>query len=132
MAINSVSSTTENLIKEHDAVVRYISEKNKNRYKVLSNLDGEKVYVGGLFPDILFQDTAGNLLFIVEVKNNGYIAQCIQQWKNATTIPAVLYIIVPENELANAKSIAQVVGLQVRFGSYTLDTQTNEVTVKYE
>jgi len=120
---------------EHDAVVQALSDSNQKRYptyKVLNNLGGEKTNVAGLFPDIILQDGKGNLLFIIEVKKNGNIAQCIQQWKNVPKIPAFLYIVVPENDLSNAKSIAQVVGLQPKFGTYTVDPETKVISVKYE
>jgi hypothetical protein len=117
----------------HDKVVRHISEKNSERFTVLDNLDGEKNFVGGLFPDLIFQDKQlGNTLFVLEVKRNGGIAQCLQQWKTLSNIPAVLYLIVPEAELSGAKSIAQAVGIPVRFGTYRIDDVTNEVAVKYE
>ncbi len=115
---------------EHDDVVRYLCETNNTRYKALNNLEGEKHNISGLFPDIIIQDANNNLLFIIEVKKNGNIAQCIQQWKNVPEIPAFLYIVVPEGDLSNAKSIAQVVGLQAKFGSYKIEN--GQITVKYE
>lgn len=119
--------------KEHDAVVRSICEANKGRFKVLTNLEGETHHVAGLFPDILMQDLSGNnLIFIMEVRRNGKIAGCVQQWKTVPKIPAVLYLIVPESDLANAKSITQVVGLQARFGSYKYDPSADKVILKYE
>lgn len=122
---------TEIFKEEHDKVVRYIITKNAPRYTVLDNLEGEKNFVSGIFPDLIMQDKLGNTLFIIEVKRNGGIAQCLQQWKTVASIPAVLYLIVPEAELTNAKSVAQAVGLSVRFGSYKIN-EANEVTVKYE
>ena len=122
---------TEIFKEEHDKVVRYIITKNASRYTVLDNLEGEKNFVSGIFPDLIMQDKLGNTLFIIEVKRNGGLAQCLQQWKTVASIPAVLYLIVPEAELTNAKSVAQAVGLSVRFGSYKIN-EANEVTVKYE
>lgn len=117
---------------EHDAVVRYICEINQSRYTVLHNLEGEENNVAGIFPDIMLQDKGSkSLIFIIEVKKNGNIAPCIQQWKTVEKIPAFLYIIVPEKDLSTAKSVAQVVGLTVKFGSYSVDSNHN-ITVKYE
>ena len=125
---------TESTEKErHDKVVRHIRDKNVGRFAVLDNLEGEKNFVGGIFPDLIFQDKkSGTTLFVLEVKRNGGIAQCLQQWKTLSNIPAVLYLIVPEAELVSAKSIAQVVGIHARFGTYKIDDNTNEVLVKYE
>lgn len=124
------ATETENK-NEHDKVVRALSEANKQKYTVLSNIDGEEHHVAGIFPDLLLKDSANNLIFIIEVKKNGNIAPCLQQWKSVSKMPAILYLIVPETDLSNAKSIAQVIGLQVKFGSYKID-HNNKVVIKYE
>jgi|GEM_PF-6375606 len=123
--------TALNPKEEHDAVVRALCKENEAKFKVLNNLDEEKHYVAGRFPDIIFQDKEGKLMFILEVRKNGTIAECIQQWKSVKPLPAFLYVVVPESDLQNAKSIARVIGLNVKFASYTLDAQ-NKVTIKYE
>ncbi len=116
---------------EHDAVVRYLCEVNATRFKALNNLDGDKHAVASIFPDIILKDSSDNLFFIIEVRRNGKIAECMQQWKTVPKIPAVLYFIVPENDLSSAKAVAQVVGLQAKFGAYQIDAD-GKVTVKYE
>jgi hypothetical protein len=128
------SESAKNNEDEHDIVVRAITESNQKRYpnyKVLNNLGGENVNIAGRFPDVILQDSAGNLLFIIEVRKNGKVAECMQQWKVVTKIPAFLYFVVPEGELSNAKAVAQAIGLQAKFGSYTIDNNKS-VTVKYE
>lgn len=116
---------------EHTAVIRTLCESNKERFKVLCNLETASHHIAGLFPDIILQDkNSENVLFIIEVRKNGEIATCLQQWKTVPNIPAVLYIIVPESDLLNAKAIAQVIGLQVKFGSYK--TANGVITVTYE
>jgi hypothetical protein len=118
---------------EHDAVVRYLIEANDARYKVLSNLEEKKHHVAGMFPDILLRDKADkNLLFIMEVKRNGEIGLCIQLWKTIKPLPAVLYIIVPESDLDNAKANAQLAGLPAKFGTYSVNPITQQVAVRYE
>jgi hypothetical protein len=47
------------------------------------------------------------------------------------SIPATLYIVVPVSDLPTAKSIAQVVGLQTRFGTYTINEESGAITVNY-
>jgi len=64
-------TTNNHQFNEHDAVVKSISEANQVRYptyKIVNNIGGEKTNVAGMFPDIIIQDAAGNLLFIIEVK----------------------------------------------------------------
>ena len=122
----------ENLISEHDKVVAFIRDIQSPHFKVLDNLGGDKNYIAQLFPDIiLINKNTEEPAFIIEVKRNGNIAQCIQQWNSVPSIPATLYIIVPETDLATAKSVAQVVGLQTKFGTYSIDGIGN-IDVKYE
>lgn len=119
-------------INEHDLVVKAIGDANAERFNVLSNLEKEQHYIVQMFPDLILMDkTTNKPVFIIEVKKNGNIAQCIQQWKSVPNIPSTLYILVPESDLPNTKSILQVVGLNARVGSYSIGA-FNSVTVKYE
>lgn len=120
-------------ISERERVITHIKDEFSNRFNVLTNIEKEENYIANIFPDLIFLDKESNQpVFILEVKKNGRIASCMQQWKNVSSIPATLYIIVPDDELANAKSIAEVVGLNNRFGSYKIDEQTNEIVVTYD
>lgn len=120
-------------VNEHDLVVAFIRDSQSDRFKVLDNLGKEEHYISQMFPDIILLSKQTNEpAFIIEVKNNGKIAPCIQQWKTIQNIPATLYIIVPEADFETAKSIAQVVGLQARFGRYNIDHESLVVSVKYE
>ncbi len=130
--MKEIKMTEQTEKEKHDRVVRHIRSKNMERFTTLDNLEGEKNFINGIFPDLIFKDKLGNTLFIIEVKRNGGIAQCLQQWKTVPNIPAVLYLIVPEAELSSAKAVAQAIGITVRFGSYKIEETTNEVTVKYE
>ncbi|PGH38003.1 MAG: hypothetical protein CRN43_17820, partial [Candidatus Nephrothrix sp. EaCA] len=59
---------------------------------------------------------------------------CILQWKNLSSLPATLYIVVPKAELNNAKGIAAINGLKAKFGYYTISPNDgqNEVMVHFE
>jgi len=117
-------------ISEHDRVVEALKRSNSAKYDVLANLGKEEHYIGQIFPDLILLDKITNKpVFIIEVKKNGLVAQCIQQWKAMPSIPATLYIVVPEAEIQNAKSIAEVVGLQTKFGIYTMGEDS--VTIKF-
>ena len=117
---------------EHDKVVENIRDSNSNAFNVLTNLAGEQNYIGAIFPDLILSDkNTNNPIFIIEVKRNGNIALSMQQWKAVQSIPATLYFVVPESDLAAAKSIAQVIGLQTRFGSYKTSVD-GVITVNYE
>jgi hypothetical protein len=117
---------------EHDKVVENIRDANTGSFNVLTNLVGEQHYIGSIFPDLILKDKTNDIpVFIIEVKKNGNIATSMQQWKSAPSIPATLYFVVPESDLASAKSIAQVIGLQSRFGSYKI-LDNGSISVDYE
>ena len=117
---------------EHDIVVTSIKNSLSANYKVVTNLGEEQYHIGQMYPDaIIYDKVTDKPIFIIEVRKNGSIAPCIQQWKSISNIPAILYIIVPENDLPTAKSIAQVVGLKMKFGSYKIEPN-DAITVKYE
>jgi hypothetical protein len=130
--VTEVKNMDTPIINEHDIVVAAIRDANSARFTPLTNVGGEQHFIAQMFPDIILMDKATNRpAFIIEVKKNGSIAQCIQQWKSVISIPATLYIVVPQSDLPTAKSILQVVGLQARVGSYSIDAN-NHVTVNYE
>ena len=118
-------------INEHDQVVRLIFHQFENDYNILSNVGNSQYYIASIFPDLILQDKKDNKpQFIIEVRKSGGVAQCIQMWKSLPSIPATLYIIVPKELLSEAKKIAQIVGLSVRFGSYTI--LNDDIKVEYE
>jgi len=118
---------------EQFKVAQKIKEQFQSRFEVLINLDTEEHFIGTMFPDMVFVDKKTKTpLFIIEIKKNGRIAACMNAWKAATKIPATLYIIVPQLELQNAKSIATVTGVNARFGYYTLDKNGDVLAVTFE
>ena len=118
---------------EQYKVSQKILEMFKDRFDILINIDKEEHFIGTLFPDIVFVDKKTKApLFIIEIKKNGRISICMNAWKSAPVIPATLYIIVPESELQNAKSIAAVTGVKSRFGYYTLDKNGDVLKVVFE
>lgn len=110
---------------EHDNVVREIARLQQgDRFEVLTNIDGEKNFISDIFPDIILLDKASKLpTFIIEVKRNGFIAPCLQQWKAIASIPATLYIVVPEHDLPQAKLMAATIGLKSKFGTYKYENE---------
>jgi hypothetical protein len=115
----------------HDRVVNHIAQSFQGTYTVLSNIGTPKHYISSIFPDLIMQDKADNKTrFIIEVKENGGVALCIQAWKSQPSIPATLYIVVPKDLLSEAKKVAQIVGLSARFGSYTVTN--DEIKVDFE
>ena len=118
-----------------EVVSGWIQKKHQNSFQVISNFGDNKTSIGGIYPDIIMYDINDTKkevpVFIIEVKRNGDIAPCLQTWKLQSSIPAILYIVVPHNETATAKSIANAVGISVKFGSYTLDDHNNVTRVLF-
>lgn len=118
---------------EQFKVAQKIKDQFQSRFDLLINVDKEEHFIGTMFPDMVFLDKKTKLpLFIVEIKKNGRISACMQQWKSQPKIPATLYVIVPQPELSNAKSIAAVTGLNTRFGYYTLNSTGEVSNVTFE
>lgn len=118
---------------EQHAVVQAIEKMLVSHYTVVSNIAQEQHYIGGFFPDIIVMDKiSGNVLFAIEVRKNGQVSHCIQQWKSVTpNLPATLYIVVPESELSNAQGIAAVNGLKAKFGTYKMGVNGSVESVKF-
>lgn len=113
----------------HDRVVNHIAQIFQDTYNVLSNIGTPKHYISSIFPDLILQDKTDNKTrFIIEVKENGGVALSIQAWKSLPSVPATLYIVVPKDLLSEAKKVAQIVGLSLRFGSYTVINDVIDVT----
>jgi hypothetical protein len=119
---------------EHDKVVHFISEHQKDRFEVLTNFNGEQNFIGNMYPDIILVDSISKQpVFVIEVKRNGEIARCIQQWQSFSRLPATLYIVVPESDLSTAKLVAATHGVNAKFGYYTYDPNTqNVLNLTYE
>jgi len=124
-----------NIASESYLVVQQIEKILSDRFKILCNVDTPQYYIGGLFPDVIVMDKATDkILFAIEVKKSGQLPNCILQWKNLSSLPATLYIVVPKAELNNAKGIAAINGLKAKFGYYTISPNDgqNEVMVHFE
>jgi len=110
---------------EQYKVANLIKDRFDEDFDILINLENEEHYLGNMFPDIiLLNKVTKTPLFVIEIRKNGRISECMKQWVNSN-IPATLYIVVPQKELSNAKSIATVIGLKSRFGWYSIDNEGN-------
>ena len=118
---------------EQYKVAQKIQDMFKNVYDVLLNIDNEEHFVGTVFPDIVLVDIKLKTpLFIIDIRKNGDIGNCFQQWKTRGHIPVTLYIIVPKQDIGNAKSIAAITGVNAKFGSYTLNENAEVVDLVFE
>ena len=123
MEANLVSMN--DFVTEHNDVVSRIITLQEPTFEVLANIDGEKNFISGIFPDIILLDKKSKQpVFIIEVRRNGQIQSCIQQWYTISNLPATLYIVVPENDLSRAKLVATSMGLSAKFGTYKYENNT--------
>ena len=117
--MESNTITMNAYLQEHDDVVRAIIKAQEPTFEILSNIDGEKNFISGVFPDIILLDKSTKQpVFIIEVKKNGQIQGCLQQWNTISNLPATLYVVVPESDLSGAKLVATSIGLKAKFGTY--------------
>ncbi|MFN8277898.1 MAG: hypothetical protein U0T84_10455 [Chitinophagales bacterium] len=118
---------------EQHKVAEKIRSMFVNRFDALVNVDKEEHYIGTMFPDMILVDKkTKSPLFIIEIRNNGQIAACMNAWKAAPAISATLYIIVPKEEFEKSKSMATVIGVRSRFGYYIIDKNTGAIEVVFE
>lgn len=117
-------------LEEIKSVVFYIENTMKERFQVLSNVDIEQFHIGDKYPDLILLDKESRKpRFAIEVSKNGQISSSLEKWKNIS-IPATLYLIVPKQDLENAKNISSVIGVNTRFGYYTI--HEDKIDVVYE
>lgn len=122
----------DNIISEHDKVTNYLAKYFEPVYTVLSNVESPKHYISSIFPDLILQDkTDKKIQFIIEVRKNGGIAQCMQAWKSIPSVPSTLYIVVPKDTLSESKKVAEIIGLSARFGWYEI-SKDDEIKVEFE
>lgn len=118
---------------EHNIVVNYIRDDLEKRFNVLVNVGGtQRWFIGEMIPDLIVKEKGGDrVLFVIEVKSGQNFATEINQLKNYGNFPGILYLIVPQDKVAEAKYLATVSGIKARFGYYQVqDGKVKEV--KYD
>jgi hypothetical protein len=126
-----ITPSPESLKQEHDLVVRQAQQDLSGIYNILSNLEKAQHQIGSFFPDLILLNKETNRpQFIVEITRNGNIARCLQRWKSVTDLPALLYLIVPESDRANARDISNALGIPIGLGFYKRNGDT--ITINYE
>ena len=116
---------------EYQLVVNQLEADLANSYDILSNFSKAKYQIASFFPDLILSNKLTQKpQFIIEIRRNGDIARCLQQWKSVPYLPAFLFLIVPETDKDNARDIANALGIQIGLYSYRIDGQN--VTIDYD
>lgn len=117
---------------EHDEVIKRITETQNTKFNVLANSSTEKKHtIQGLFPDvILMSKDADKVAFIIEVETAESFNSSFFQWKMYSNLPYTFYVVVPTALLSQAKAMASISGLKIKFGHYTKNG--SDITIQYE
>ena len=114
---------------EREIAQALIPKLNDKAFDIYSNIDGQRVSINGLWPDIVLAAKGTNTVkFIMEIKST-YNQESVSQWKSyISNISATLYLVVPEETLSRYKNLCNMNDLSVRFvafkmnnGIYTFD-----------
>lgn len=117
-------------------LIAAILDKYKDRFRIFDNTGDDKKVVAGQFPDVIFMQQVpppnNNILFIMKVENKDTnLFDSVSEWKDLSTSPSVLYIVVPKEKLDDAKKLAARIGIRPRFASYEIAGE-NVKEITYE
>lgn len=120
----------------HDKVVRAIRDSlNQQDYDVYINPGQEKnAHIGDNYPDVIMTEkNKTTVKFILEIEVASSVSQeeALRQWKKySKEINATFYLVVPENSLDKARKLCQNNNINVRFATYTVNS--NNINFKFD
>lgn len=117
------------------SIVSLIKKEFSNRFRVLDNTGADKKVVEGQFPDVILMRSEpppnNDILFVMKIETGGDLIDSVSVWKALGSAPSVLYIVIPENKLDEAKKLASATGVRARFAAYQV--HDGKVTdIRYE
>lgn len=105
-----------------------------NRFRVIDNTGTDKKVVGGEFPDVLLLQLEpppnNNILFVLKLDEADNLVDSLSEWKGLSSTPSVLYVIVPQNRLDEAKKFAAQTGVRAKFA--WVEEKGEETVIHYE
>jgi hypothetical protein len=118
------------------SVIAQIKKGLSGRFRVLDNTGAEKRVVAGQFPDVILMRPEpppnSDTLFVMKVEvGTTNLIDSIPEWKALGSTPSVLYIVVPEHKLDEAKKLASATSVRARFASYKVENNQVE-EIRYE
>jgi hypothetical protein len=116
-------------------IIDFIKRQQSKKFRVIDNTGTDKKIVGGQFPDIIFLQTEpppnNNVLFVFKIEIGTNLVDSISEWKALGSVPSILYVVVPQSKLDEAKKLASATGVNAKFAWY--EATDDEVTrVHYE
>lgn len=121
----------------HDRVIQVAAEnlRRTNNYRVYTNPGTEhNTSIGNLYPDlILTPPNSNNVQFIIEVETVDSVNanEALSQWKAYSNLGGTYYLLVPQESRILAENICRQYGIQVKFGTWTIN-YLNQLTITYE
>jgi hypothetical protein len=104
-------------------VIELIRNEFGSRFRVFDNTGDNKRVVAGQFPDVI--------LFVMKIETGDNLVDSVAEWQALGSSPSVLYIVVPEGKVDEAKKLASATNVRARFASY--QTSGQGVTgIRYE
>lgn len=118
------------------SIVSLVNKEFSDRFRVIDNTGAEKKVIAGQLPDIILMRKEpppnSDILFVMRIENGGDLLDSIPAWQALSSVPSVLYLIVPEHRLDEAKKLASAIGVRARFASYAADDAGEAKAIRYE
>lgn len=120
----------------HDRLIsEIVNVLNQKDFDIYTNPGQEKnAGIGNNFPDVIMVEKGTKTVrFILEIETEESVTkdEANSQWKKySDEIEGTFYIVVPKNLLIKATQISQQIGINVRFATYSIDSN-NVVKFKF-
>ena len=115
-------------------IIKAIIDEFSGRFRVFDNTGDDKKVIAGQFPDIIIMRPEPpinqDVLFVMKIEGGDSLIDSVPEWQALASAPSVLYIVVPQNKLDEAKKLASATGVRARFAPYTIGA--NSARVRYE
>lgn len=115
-------------------VIEQIANEFSGRFRVVDNTGDDKKVVAGQFPDVIIMrpepPVNQDILFVMKIEDGENLIDSVPEWKALGSAPSVLYIVLPQAKLDEAKKLASATGVRARFAPYSVGANT--VRIRYE
>lgn len=120
---------------KREKVIELIRNEFGNRFRVFDNTGDNKRVVAGQFPDVILMRPEpppnSDILFVMKVETGENLVDSVAEWQALGSSPSVLYIVVPEGKVDEAKKLASATNVRARFASYQVNGQ-GVTGIRYE
>ncbi|MBQ3318608.1 hypothetical protein IJG76_01155 [Candidatus Saccharibacteria bacterium] len=121
---------------DKQALVEKIKSNFKQRFRVIDNTGKDKKAVDGTFPDVILMRPIppknDDILFIMKIENGENMIDSVAEWRIMSNSRAVPYVVVPEEKLNEAKTLANAANVRIRFASFSYKKGGDLESIRYE